>query len=377
SERESLYIVSKFAEDFFVEQLHQSDEGKAIGLSYFRERGFSDEIIQHFKLGYSPDKWNTFTTAALDKGYQKEYLLKAGLTKERDGNLYDGYRGRVIFPIHNLSGRPIGFGGRTLKTDKKVPKYVNSPECDIYNKRKVLYGLYFAKKAIVKADQCLLVEGYTDVISLFQCGLENVVASSGTSLTVDQIRLISRYTKNITILFDGDPAGIKASFRGIDLILEEGLNVKVVLFPEGEDPDSFARKSDQEEMQEFLRQNAKDFLVFKTDLLLQDTEGDPIKKAQLIREIVESIARIPDFIARSVYVKECSNLLDVPEKALVSELNKIRRKNFNKANKEALPEPPPEPEAPAEDPQKWKHGIAVVQQQMDDSHFLMFGRIRM
>lgn len=333
NERESQFVVSAFAEEFFVKQLHDTDEGKAIGLSYFKERGFTQETIEKFKLGYSPDKWDVFAKSAKDAGYKSEYLLKTGLLKERNGQEYDGYRGRVIFPIHNLSGRPIGFGGRTLKTDKKVPKYVNSPECDIYNKRKVLYGLYFAKSTVVKEDNCLLVEGYTDVISLAQAGITNVVSSSGTSLTTDQIKLINRYTKNITILYDGDPAGIKASFRGIDLILEEGMQVKVVLFPEGEDPDSFAKSHHVDETKEFIATQAKDFIVFKTDLLMAETRNDPIKKTALIHDIVNSIALIPDFIARSVYLKECSSLLDVPEAALIAELNKVRGKNAQKTQK--------------------------------------------
>jgi len=339
NERESLYIVSQFAEDYFVKQLHESEEGQAIGLSYFKERGFTEETIKKFKLGYSPDSWEAFSDAAKSAGYKEEYLKATGLSKEKNGKLFDGYKGRVIFPIHNLSGRPIGFGGRTLKTDKRTPKYINSPECEIYNKRKVLYGIFYARKGIAQDDNCYLVEGYTDVISMHQAGVENVVASSGTSLTPDQIRLISRYTKNITILFDGDTAGIKASFRGIDLILEEGMNVKVVLFPEGADPDSYAKSHTTEQLKEFIEGNAKDFLVFKTDLLLSDTEGDPIKKAALIREIVASIAIIPDFITRSVYVKECSAILDIPEEALINELNKTRKNQLNKRKPGRAPHP--------------------------------------
>ena len=343
NERESQYIVSAFAEKYFIEQLHDSDEGKAIGLSYFKERGFTAETIEKFRLGYSPDSWDAFSKAADAGDYAKEYLLKTGLIKASGDRTYDGYKGRVIFPIHNLSGRPIGFGGRILRKDKKAPKYVNSPECEIYNKRKVLYGMFFSKKAIVKEDNCLLVEGYTDVISMHQAGIENVVASSGTSLTTDQIRLISRYTKNITILYDGDPAGIKASFRGIDLVLEEGMNVKVVLYPEGEDPDSYAQKLDSDELKEFITGNSKDFIVFKTDILLEDTAGDPVKKAGLVRDIVSSIALIPDSITRSIYVKECSKLLDIPEKALITELNKIRIKKYGKS-RQAQEAPQPEPE---------------------------------
>lgn len=329
SERESLYIVNKFAEGFFVESL-STEEGKSVGLSYFKERGFNEETLATFKLGYSPDSWDAFKKAAEKNGYKEEYLIKTGLLKKsNNGKLYDGYKGRVIFPIHNLSGRPIGFGGRTLKTDKKIPKYINSPESDVYDKSNVLYGLYQSKNDIVKQDACLLVEGYTDVISLHQNGVKNVVASSGTSLTTGQIRLISRYTKNIVILYDSDAAGIKASFRGIDLILEEGLNVKVVLFPDGEDPDSYAQKLGTEELTEFIQENAKDFIVFKSSILMKDIAGDPVKKAGIIHEIVNSIALIPDHITRSLYIKECSGIVDVPEKALIAELNKFRRKRIN------------------------------------------------
>ena len=334
SERESMYVVASYAQQHFTDTLHQSNEGKAIGLSYFKERGFSQETIEKFKLGYAIDSFDAFTKVATDNGYKTSFLVNSGLTKDKNGKQYDGYRGRVIFPIHNLSGRPIGFGGRTLKTDKKVPKYVNSPQNVVYDKSKVLYGLFTAKKAIIQKDNCYLVEGYTDVISMFQAGVENVVSSSGTSLTTQQIALISRFTKNITILFDGDVAGIKASFRGIDMILEQGMNVKVVLFPDGEDPDSFAKKSVPGELEDFITDNAKDFIVFKTDLLYAETEGDPIKKAQLIHDIVDSITLIPDEISRSVYLKECSRLLDIEESVLISELNKgIRKKQYDSRKK--------------------------------------------
>ena len=343
SERESQYVVMAYAESYFVEQLWESEAGKAIGLSYFKERGFDEATIRKFGLGYSPESWEAFTKTALENGYKKEFLVKTGLSKDKNDRLYDGYRGRGIFPIHNLSGRPIGFGGRTLKTDKKVPKYINTPECEIYNKRKVLYGLYFAKKSIVAEDACMLVEGYTDVISMHQAGFENVVASSGTSLTLDQIRLISRYTQNITILYDGDTAGIKASFRGIDLILEQGLNVRVVMFPDGEDPDSFVRSHTREEASDFIASNAKDFIVFKTDLLYAETAGDPIKKAALVHDIVDTIALIPDEIKRSLYIRECSDLMQIPVKALLSELNKARRKLLKKRENKAPVEGPPPP----------------------------------
>ena len=339
SEKESLYVVANYAEKHFVDNLHDSNEGKAIGLSYFKERGFSEETIGKFKLGYAIDSFEAFTSAATANGYKHSFLVDSGLTKDKNGKQYDGYRGRVIFPIHNLSGRPIGFGGRTLKTDKKTPKYVNSPQNAIYDKSKVLYGLFTAKKTIIQNDNCFLVEGYTDVISMYQAGVQNVVSSSGTSLTVQQIALISRFTKNITILYDGDAAGIKASFRGIDLILEQGMNVKVVLFPDGEDPDSFAKKSVPGELEDFIKDNAKDFIVFKTDLLYAETEGDPIKKAQLIHDIVDSIALIPDDISRSVYIKECSRLLDIEESVLISELNKgIRKKQYTNKKQGAVPQ---------------------------------------
>ncbi len=344
NERESLYIVSAFAEQFFIDNLHNTDEGKSIGLSYFRERGFTDAIIQKFRLGYSPDSWDSIIRSAADGGYKLEYLEKTGLVKKKksdDGrqttdeksNLYyDGFRGRVMFPIHNLSGRVIGFGGRVLKKDEKTAKYINTPECEIYHKSKTLYGIYFAKKSIIENDNCYLAEGYTDVISLHQSGIENAVASSGTSLTQEQIHLIGRYTKNITILYDGDAAGIKASFRGIDMILEEGMNVKAALFPNGEDPDSFSQKVSNTELEKFISENSNDFIVFKTNLLKKDSENDPIKKSRMIHEIVSSIALIPDHITRSVYVKECGKIMDISEKALITELNKYRRKKFSNQN---------------------------------------------
>lgn len=335
NERESLYIVSTFAEEFFIDNLHNTEEGKSIALSYFKERGFTDETIKKFHLGYSPEKRTAFADAAKEKGYQKQYLEKAGLVIDKESYVFDRFASRVMFPIHNLSGRVIAFGGRTLRTDKKIAKYINSPETDIYHKSKVLYGIYQAKKTIVEKDNCYLVEGYTDVISFAQAGIENVVASSGTSLTVEQIRLVKRYTPNITILYDGDAAGIKASFRGIDLVLEEGMNVKVVLFPEGEDPDSYSKKLDSDELKEFIESHAQDFITFKTNLLLEDVKSDPVKKAGLIKDIVESISLIPDRITRSLYIQECSNLMDIDEQVLIAELNKLRRKNFRDKAKEA------------------------------------------
>lgn len=345
NERESLFVVSSFAQKFYTQQLHETEAGKAIGLSYFRERGFRPEIIEKFQLGYGGDGWRPMTDAALQQSYKLEYLVKAGLTIQNDENkdkFFDRFRERVIFPVHNASGRVIAFGGRTLKTDKKIAKYINSPETEIYHKSQVLYGLFFAKKKIIEDDVCFLVEGYTDVISMHQAGIENVVASSGTSLTVEQIRLIRRYTSNITILYDGDPAGIKASFRGIDLILEEGMNVRVLLFPDNEDPDSYSKRVSSEELRDFIKTNTKDFIQFKTQLLVADTDGDPIKKAGLIRDIVESIALIPDSITRSVYVKECSRIMDVEEQSLLNELNKIRRKNFDKKKDDSSKRTEPE-----------------------------------
>lgn len=339
SEREQLSVVTEFAAKFFQEQLHETDDGRAIGLSYFQERGFREDIIKKFQLGYCPDKWDTMTKAALQAQYQVEYLMKAGLTRERDGVYYDFFRGRVMFPIHNISGKVIAFGGRTLKAEKEIAKYFNSPESELYIKSNVLYGLHLAKNSIVKNDVCYLVEGYTDVISMHQAGVENVVSSSGTSLTEGQIRLIRRYTQNITILYDGDSAGIKASFRGIDMILKEGMNVRVLLFPDGDDPDSFARKHSSLEIQNFITGNAKDFITFKTSLLLEDAGNDPVKRAGLIRGIVDSIALIPDGITRSVYVQECSRLMSIQEQVLLTELNKVILSNYKKDNKQAsLPE---------------------------------------
>ncbi|HEY4195878.1 MAG TPA: DNA primase, partial [Mucilaginibacter sp.] len=298
---------------------------------YFKERGFNTDTIKKFELGYSPDQWEAFTGQAIKEGYQQEFLQESGLSVKRDnGSLYDRYRGRVMFPIHSFTGRVIAFGGRTLKNDKNVPKYVNSPESEIYHKSNILYGLYFAKKAIRDEDNCYLVEGYADVISVHQAGIENVVASSGTSLTIEQIRLIGRFTKNITILYDGDAAGIKASLRGLDMILEEGLNVKVVLFPDGHDPDSYVRNVGTNAFKKHIEDNKKDFILYKTNLLLKEAGNDPIKKSDVIRDIVESIAKIPDSIKASVFIKECSHILQIDERALLSELNKMRQAKAKK-----------------------------------------------
>jgi DNA primase len=327
NERESLMTVTAFATSFFSEQLY-SEEGKAIGLSYLRKRGFRDDTIKKFQLGYSPGERGALTRTAQKNGYKKSYLVKTGLSIERDEDLFDRFSGRVMFPIHSLSGNVIGFGGRTLKSDKAVAKYMNSPESEIYHKSRILYGLFQAKKSIVTNEMCYLVEGYTDVIAMHQAGIDNVVASSGTALTNDQIRLIKRFTSDITILYDGDEAGIKASFRGIDMILEEGMNVKVVMLPEGEDPDSFARSHSSTELLEFIRNHEKDFIAFKTEILLAESRHDPIKRAKLITDIVKSIAVIPDGILRSVYLKESGLLLGVEEQVLYTEVNKIRQRKL-------------------------------------------------
>ena len=330
-EKESLFVINTFAQKSFSEILFDTEEGRSVGLSYFKERGFTEETIRKFQLGYTLSEWSAFTDLALKAGYKEEFLEKTGLTIKNDaGKKYDRFRGRVMFPIHYLSGRVIGFGGRVLKKDEKTAKYVNSPESEIYHKSQSLYGIYFAKKAIVQRENCFLVEGYTDVISLHQSGIENVVASSGTSLTVEQIRLIGRYTKNVTVLYDGDAAGIKASIRGIDLILEEGLNVKVVLFPDGDDPDSYSRKHSHSELLDFVNGNAKDFVMFKTGLLLDEVKNDPVRKAGLVRDVVETIAKIPDPIIRSMYLKQSSAMMDIQENLLIAELNKIRRQQLKK-----------------------------------------------
>jgi DNA primase len=335
NERESMYLVSEFAQKYFQETLLKSEEGKAIGLTYFKERGFTTETITKFGLGYSSETWDAFTKEALSKGYQLDYLEKTGLTIIReDGKHFDRFKGRVMFPIQSLSGRVLGFGGRILTNDKKAAKYLNSPESDIYHKSKVLYGIFHAKQAIAKQNNCYLVEGYTDVIQMHQAGIENVVASSGTALTPDQIRLINRLTKNITVLFDGDAAGLRASIRGIDLILEEGMNVKVCTFPDGDDPDSFARKNSYEDVIQYLENNAKDFIQFKASLLMDEAKNDPIKKADLIRDMVVSISKIPDRIKREVYIQECSRIMDISEQVLLNTLAQLIQKDISEANKQ-------------------------------------------
>ncbi len=327
SERESMMVVTEFASSFFSDMLNNSDEGKSVGLGYLRQRGFRDDIIEKFQLGYSPEKRDALIVEAQKKGYKPEYLEKTGLMYVGDNYKADRFRGRVMFPIHSLAGKVIGFGGRILKTDtKKVAKYQNSPESEIYHKSRVLYGIFQAKQDISKQDRCYLVEGYTDVMSFHQTGITNVVASSGTALTQDQIKLISRFTKNVTVIYDGDSAGIKASLRGIDLILAEGLNVKTLLLPDGEDPDSFSKKMTSDQLKEYIKINESDFIKFKTELLLEEAKGDPIKKATLIQDIVRTIAIIPDAITRSVYIKECSVLLEIEEPILYGEISKIKQK---------------------------------------------------
>ena len=330
SERESLHIINEFAKEHFMHNMHETNEGQSVGLSYFEERGFRADIIKKFQLGYCLNSGDDFTKASLAKGYKLEYLEKVGLVKTKEDRHFDFFRGRVMFPIHSISGRVLGFGGRTLFTDKKVAKYFNSPESMIYNKSEILYGLYFAKGDIIKYDNCFLCEGYTDVISMHQAGVTNSVSSSGTSLTKEQIKLIKRYTSNITILYDGDAAGIKASFRGIDLILEEGMNVKVVLFPDGDDPDSYSKKVSTTELMDFIKANTQDFVSFKTSLLLGEGHADPIQRSQMIRDIVHSISLIPDPITRSVYTKEISKEFDLDESIVVNELNKTKKQQLAK-----------------------------------------------
>ena len=326
NQRESMMIVSEFAQKYFSNFLLNETEGRNVGLSYFRERGFRDDIVKKFQLGYCPDGKDIFTQAAQRQGYKMEFLEQTGLTIKRDDWIRDRFAGRVIFPFHNLAGRVIAFGGRILVSDPKAAKYLNSPESEIYHKSKVLYGIFFAKNSITRNDKCFLVEGYTDVLSMHQSGIENVVASSGTSLTNDQIRLIKRFTNNVTIIYDGDQAGIKASLRGIDMVLEEGINVKVVPLPNGEDPDSFARSMSSSQLLDYIAENETDFIRFKTQLLLKDTEKDPVAKARLISDIVKSIAVIPDNITRTVYIKECSKMLDVAEDILYGEVRKVKFK---------------------------------------------------
>lgn len=329
NERESLMVVNAYAQRYFSDMLHKHSDGKNIGLAYFKERGFHNNTIEKFQLGYCLEQRDAFSRSAIHDGYKLDNLVKTGLTIQReDGSTFDRFMGRVMFPIHSLSGRVIGFGGRTLKTDKKIAKYLNSPESEVYHKSEILYGIYQAKKTITQENKCFLVEGYTDVISMHQAGIENVVASSGTSLTHDQIKLIKRFTPNVTILYDGDAAGIKASLRGIDLVLEEGLNVKVVLLPEGEDPDSFSRSHSSTELLDYVDKNETDFIKFKAKLLLDEAKNDPIQRASLINDIVRSISVIPETITRSIYIKECSRIMDIQEDVLYTEVTNQRKKKF-------------------------------------------------
>ena len=332
-ERESMYLVSEFARTYYQNTLHKTDQGKAIGLSYFKERGFTDETIQDFQLGFSTDAWSGLTDSALKKGYKLKYLESTGLSIVKGEKQFDRFKGRVLFPIHSMSGRVLGFGGRILAKNEKAAKYLNSPESDIYHKSKVLYGIYYAKQTIAKEDNCFLVEGYTDVIQFHQKGIKNVVSSSGTALTPDQIRLINRLTKNITVLFDGDPAGIRASLRGIDLILEQGMNVKICTFPEGEDPDSFAKQNTLEELKDYLKSNAKDFIAYKASLLMEEAKNDPVAKANLIRDMVTSISKVTDNIQKEIYVRECSRIMDISEEVLFSTLAQMGKKAQSDANK--------------------------------------------
>lgn len=340
NERESLYLVSEYAKEYYEGVLWNTEPGKAVGLSYFKERGFTEETIRLFGLGYGLDEWDAFTEQALEKGYQLDYLEKTGLTIVKDDprnpgqkRKFDRFKGRVLFTIHSLSGRVLGFGGRILGNDKKAAKYLNSPESEIYHKSKVLYGIYFAKQAIAREDNCYLVEGYTDVIQMYQRGIRNVVASSGTALTPEQIRIISRLTKNITVLFDGDAAGLRASLRGVDLILEQGMNVRICTFPAGEDPDSFAKNNAYEDVVLYLEENSKDFIQFKTSLLAKEAANDPIKKADTIRDIVGSIAKVPDRIKREIYVQQCAAMMNISEEVLFNTLAQIGRKDFQEASK--------------------------------------------
>ena len=344
NERESMLVLTAYAGRLFKENLLHSDEGITVGLTYFKERGFRQDTIKKFDIGYSLEKRDSLTSKALEDGYREEFLIKTGLSIKNEDRFFDRFSGRVIFPIHSLSGQILGFGGRTLKSDPKTAKYVNSPESDIYHKSRIVYGIYHARKAITQNDCCYLVEGYTDVLSLHEAGIENVVASSGTSLTQEQVRLIKRFTQNITIIYDGDEAGIKASIRGIDLVLEEGMNIKIVTLPDGEDPDSYSKKISNAEFLNFIKDNETDFIRFKTRMLLAEAKKDPVQRANLIRDIVKSIAVIPESITRTVYIKECSTQLEVPESVLYNEVNKLRQqKTFQDRNKYPGPEDLPVP----------------------------------
>jgi DNA primase len=344
NERESMLVLTAYAGRQFSENLFNTDEGITVGLTYFKERGFRHDTLKKFDIGYSFERRDAFSKKATDDGYKQDFLVKTGLSIQHEEKIFDRFSGRVMFPIHSLSGQILGFGGRVLKTDPKSAKYLNSPESEIYHKSKIVYGIYQARKSITLNDKCYLTEGYTDVLSLHEADIENVVASSGTSLTQEQVRLIKRFTQNITILYDGDAAGIKASIRGIDIVLEEGMNVKIVLLPPGEDPDSYSKKVSKEEFLHYLKQNETDFIRFKTQLLLSEAQNDPVRRADLIRDIVKSIAVIPETITRTVYIKECSNLMEISEAVLYNEVNKLRtQKSFQDRNKYPGPEDLPVP----------------------------------
>lgn len=374
SERESMLIVTNYAEEFFTDQLLHTDEGKSVGLGYFYRRGLDDRTIEKFGLGYCPEVWDGFTRSALAKGYKKEFLVKTGLTIESERGLFDRFRARVMFPIRDLGGKIIAFGGRIMTNDKKSAKYLNSPESEIYHKSRTLYGIYFAKKSIVRHDRCYLVEGYLDVISFHQKGIENTVASSGTSLTIEQIRLIRRLTPNVTIIYDGDAAGIKASLRGIDLVLEEGLNVRVVSLPEGEDPDSYAQAHNAEQVMEYITAHETDFIDFKTRLLLEQAGDDPIERARLITDIVRSISLIPDNITRSVYVRKTASQMKIEENVLYTEIARLRKEKMgipvSVQHKTTIPQPPQVVPAPAR-----TGGVTPcdIEEMMLIRYLLMFG----
>jgi DNA primase len=324
NERESLLVVTQYASKQFTENLFTSREGIALGMSYFRERGFRDEVLKKFEVGYCNEKRDDFTQKALTDGFKKDFLVQSGLTIEKENHLFDRFAGRIMFPIHSLSGQVLGFGGRIIRSDPRAAKYVNTPETELYHKSRIVYGIFQARQAILQSDRCYLVEGYTDVLSMHEAGIENVVASSGTALTQEQIRLIKRFTPNITMLYDGDNAGVKASLRGTDMVLEEGMNVRIVLLPDGEDPDSYSKKVSNEEYSKYLKDNETDFIRFKTTILLDEAKNDPVLRANLVRDVVRSIAIIPDQISRTIYIKECSTLLSMPEEVILDEVMKLR-----------------------------------------------------
>ncbi|MEQ8323589.1 MAG: DNA primase [Vicingaceae bacterium] len=341
--KESLFLINSFAKDYFEDQLWNDEKGRAVALSYMLERGFDEKTIKHFNIGYNPEVWDAFSKTAIEKGYKKELLEKSGLTILKEDRVIDRFRSRVIFPIHNLSGRVIGFGGRSLKQDSKMAKYVNSPESEVYSKSFQLYGLYFAKKSIVKEDACLVVEGYTDVVSLFQSGVENAVAPLGTSLTQDQVKLIRRYSQNVVLLFDGDEAGAKASVRAIDMVLEEGMNVKIVIFPQGEDPDSYSKNHSDDALKDFIANNQQDFIAYRLEAGDNAWKGDPVKKAEMMKEILLSISKVPDHLLRSFLVKDLSQRTELSEQSAIYELNRLRRahlkQSLNKKDQELQPPP--------------------------------------